>query len=50
MCRSSASSAPVRTFSEMFYADASLVAGARLPLDAGHEERGVYIVAGTVEE
>jgi redox-sensitive bicupin YhaK (pirin superfamily) len=40
---------PVRTFSEMFYADASLAAGARLPLDAGHEERGVYIVSGTVE-
>jgi len=40
---------PVRTFSEMFYADATLDAGARLPLDASHEERGVYIVSGTVE-
>ncbi len=40
---------PVRTFSEMFYADASLAAGARLPLDASHEERGIYIVSGTVE-
>jgi redox-sensitive bicupin YhaK (pirin superfamily) len=42
-------SSPVRTFSEMFYADAMLAAGARLPLDAGHEERGVYVVSGTVE-
>jgi redox-sensitive bicupin YhaK (pirin superfamily) len=42
-------SSPVRTFSEMFYADASLPARARMPLDAGHQERGVYIVSGTVE-
>jgi redox-sensitive bicupin YhaK (pirin superfamily) len=42
-------SSPVRTFSEMFYADATLEAGARLPLDASHEERGIYIVSGTVE-
>ena len=42
-------SSPVRTFSEMFYADAALEAGARLPLDASHEERGIYIVSGTVE-
>jgi hypothetical protein len=41
--------APVWTFSEMFYADAALEAGARLPLDASHEERGIYIVSGTVE-
>ena len=40
---------PVRTFSEMFYADAALAAGARLPLDASHEERGIYIVDGTIE-
>ncbi|HLT01645.1 MAG TPA: pirin-like C-terminal cupin domain-containing protein, partial [Geminicoccaceae bacterium] len=40
---------PVWTFSEMFYADAALEAGARLPLDASHEERGIYIVSGTVE-
>jgi hypothetical protein len=40
---------PVRTFSEMFYADAALAAGARLPLDASHEERGIYIVSGTIE-
>jgi redox-sensitive bicupin YhaK (pirin superfamily) len=40
---------PVRTFSEMFYADAALAAGASLPLDASHEERGIYIVSGTIE-
>jgi redox-sensitive bicupin YhaK (pirin superfamily) len=42
-------SSPVRTFTEMFYADATLDAGARLPLDASHEERAVYVVGGTVE-
>jgi redox-sensitive bicupin YhaK (pirin superfamily) len=40
---------PVRTFSEMFYADTALAAGASLPLDASHEERGIYIVSGTIE-
>ena len=40
---------PVWMFSEMFYADAALAAGARLPLDASHEERGIYIVEGTIE-
>jgi redox-sensitive bicupin YhaK (pirin superfamily) len=40
---------PVRTFTEMFYADATLAEGARLPLDPGHEERAVYVVSGTVE-
>jgi redox-sensitive bicupin YhaK (pirin superfamily) len=42
-------SSPVRTFTEMFYADAALEAGARLPLDASHEERGIYIVKGMIE-
>src|SRR6516162_5506483 len=40
---------PVRTFSEMFYADAALAAGARLPLPAGHEERAIYIADGTID-
>jgi redox-sensitive bicupin YhaK (pirin superfamily) len=39
---------PVPTFSEMFYADARLEPGARLPLDAGHEERGIYIAEGRI--
>jgi redox-sensitive bicupin YhaK (pirin superfamily) len=39
---------PVPTFSAMFYADAALAAGAKLPLPAGHEERAVYVVGGAV--
>lgn len=42
-------SAPVKTYSEMFYADARLDAGASLPLDAEHEERGLYLVEGEIE-
>ncbi len=40
--------APVKTFSEMFYADAVLEANARLPMPDNHEDRGVYIVSGSV--
>jgi len=40
---------PVKTYSEMFYADVRLDAGATLPLDADHEERGIYTVSGEVE-
>lgn len=40
---------PVKTYSEMFYADARLDAGASLPLDADHEERGLYLVSGEIE-
>ncbi|MGD9966186.1 MAG: pirin family protein [Hyphomonadaceae bacterium] len=40
---------PVKTYSRMFYADAHLDAGASLPLDAGHEERGLYLVSGEIE-
>lgn len=42
-------SSPVKTYSEMFYADAQLEAGAMLPLDAQHEERGLYLVSGEIE-
>jgi redox-sensitive bicupin YhaK (pirin superfamily) len=41
--------APVKTFSEMFYADAVLEEGARLPLNTEHEDRGLYVVDGEVE-
>jgi redox-sensitive bicupin YhaK (pirin superfamily) len=41
--------APVRTFSEMFYADVELAPGALVPLPDEHEDRGLYIVAGSVE-
>jgi len=39
---------PVVTFSEMFYADAVLEPGARLPFAAAHEERGIYVVEGPI--
>jgi len=41
-------SSPVKTFSEMFYADVSLETGASLQIDAEFEERGIYIVSGAV--
>jgi hypothetical protein len=40
--------APARVFSETFYADAELEPGARMPLPDDHEERGVYILEGSV--
>ncbi len=40
--------APVSTPSEMFYADALLEAGAKLPMPDDHEDRGAYVVDGSV--
>jgi redox-sensitive bicupin YhaK (pirin superfamily) len=40
---------PVKTFSDLFYADVRLEAGASLPIDADHEERGIYLVSGEIE-
>jgi redox-sensitive bicupin YhaK (pirin superfamily) len=40
--------APVKTFTEMFYADVELAPGARVPLPDGHEDRGLYVVSGSV--
>ena len=40
---------PVQTLSEMFYADITLVEGARLLIPSEHEERAAYIVEGSVE-
>ncbi len=40
--------APVETASEMFYADAILEPGARIPMPDDHEDRGVYVVSGSV--
>ena len=42
-------SSPVPTFSDMFYADCALEPGAALPLEAEHEERGLYLVDGALE-
>jgi hypothetical protein len=39
---------PVKALWETVFADVSLAAGARLPLDAEPEERGLYLVAGDV--
>lgn len=39
---------PVKTLSEMIYADVALDPGAALPLDAVHEERAVYVVSGVL--
>jgi redox-sensitive bicupin YhaK (pirin superfamily) len=40
--------APVKTSSELFYADVVLSAGASLPLPDNHEDRGVYISEGEI--
>ena len=41
--------APVSTFTDMFYADVVLEAGAKLPLPEDHEDRGVYVTQGAIE-
>jgi redox-sensitive bicupin YhaK (pirin superfamily) len=41
--------APVKTFSEMFYADAVMETGTKLPLTNDHEDRGIYVVSGEIE-
>ncbi|MBB5691066.1 pirin family protein [Roseomonas alkaliterrae] len=41
--------APAAVSSPLFYADALLAPGARLPLPSGHEERGAYLVQGSAE-
>jgi len=40
---------PVKVHSEMFYADAVLSAGSKIPLRPYHEERGLYIVEGEIQ-
>jgi redox-sensitive bicupin YhaK (pirin superfamily) len=39
---------PVRTFSPLFYAEASLPAGGMLPLPPEHEERASYVIEGLI--
>ena len=39
---------PVTTSSRMFYADAVLKAGAQLPLPQDHEDRGIYVLDGSI--
>jgi hypothetical protein len=40
---------PVRTLSEMFYADATLAPDGVLEVPAEHEERAAYVVEGSIE-
>lgn len=40
---------PVRTFSDMIYAEIVLTSGAKYQFKPGYHERAVYIVAGEVE-
>ena len=40
--------APVQVFSETFYADVDLKPGTRLPLPDDHEDRGLYVVEGSI--
>lgn len=40
--------APANVFSDTFYADVTLAPGARFPLPDDHEDRGLYIVEGSV--
>ncbi|MFK4808697.1 pirin family protein [Devosia sp. ZW T5_3] len=40
--------APATLFSETFYADVHLAGGSRLPLPDNHEDRGIYIVKGSI--
>ncbi|WP_127143958.1 pirin family protein [Pelagibacterium montanilacus] len=40
--------APARMYSETFYADVALDPGARLPLPDNHEDRGIYILEGSI--
>ena len=41
--------APVRTPSDLFYADAVLAPGAALPMPDEHEERAAYLLEGSVD-
>jgi len=40
---------PVKTHSDLFYADVQMTAGTALPLPVDHEERGVYVADGEIE-
>lgn len=40
---------PIKTASDMFYVDAALEPGARLPLSTEHEERAIYVAEGEIE-
>jgi redox-sensitive bicupin YhaK (pirin superfamily) len=39
---------PVKVFTDTMYVDLTLEPGARFPFSAGHEERAIYILSGTL--
>ncbi|MEZ5823350.1 MAG: pirin family protein [Geminicoccaceae bacterium] len=41
--------APVKMFSDMFYADVTMRAGAVVPLPDDHEDRGIFVSEGSIE-
>ena len=47
--RAFGAASPLATASETLYADVQLKAGARMPIDAGYDERAIYTVGGTIE-
>lgn len=40
---------PVKTQSDLFYAEVNMLAGAAIPFDSTYEERGIYVAAGEIE-
>lgn len=46
--RAYGATAPAKVLSDTFYGDAALAPGARLPLPDDHEDRGLYVVDGSV--
>lgn len=40
---------PVATLSDMFYADVTLTANARLPIPAEHDQRAIYVIRGRID-
>lgn len=46
--RAYGANAPASVFSDTFYGDVTLQANARLPLPDDHEDRGIYIVEGSI--
>jgi redox-sensitive bicupin YhaK (pirin superfamily) len=42
-------SSPVPTVHETIFGDVTLKRGSSLPIDAGHEERAVYVIEGTID-
>ena len=47
--RAFGAASPLATSSETLYADVRLDAGARMPIDAGYDERAIYTIGGTID-